>query len=273
MYNFIAVGKNITEVINVKNKMNQLFKDKLFLVMMVLGLLTIVAAAGAVKIRKGDNINEQNPYLEVPQTQGILAENIPQNKTGNGGSTENAETKAQAAGSSDASYSSDDKSDSADKGENSAKAAGAGNGAAQAVTLNFGGQRTLQWPVKGNVVLDYSMETTVYFPTLDQYKCNPALIIQGDISDPVSAPADARVLESGSNEEIGNYVVLDLGNEYTAVCGQLKDIQVAENEYVTKGTLLGYVSEPTKYYSIEGNNVYFELMHEGQPVDALDYLE
>ena len=50
-------------------------------------------------------------------------------------------------------------------------------------------------------------------------------------------------------------------------------IQVAENEYVTKGTLLGYVSEPTKYYSIEGNNVYFELMHEGQPVDALDYLE
>ena len=49
---------------------------------------TIVAAAGAVKIRKGDNINEQNPYLEVPQTQGILAENIPQNKTGNGGSTE-----------------------------------------------------------------------------------------------------------------------------------------------------------------------------------------
>ena len=52
-----------------KNKMNQLFKDKLFLVMMVLGLLTIVAAAGAVKIINGYNINEQNLYLEVPQTQ------------------------------------------------------------------------------------------------------------------------------------------------------------------------------------------------------------
>lgn len=266
-------GKNITEVINVKNKMNQLFKDKLFLVMMVLGLLTIVAAAGAVKIRKGDNINEQNPYLEAPQTQGILAENIPQNKAGNGNKTENAETRAQAAGSSDASYSSDDKSDSADKGESTAKAAGAADGAVGAVTLNYSGKRDLQWPVRGNVVLDYSMDTTIYFPTLDQYKCNPALIIQGDVSDPVSAPADARVLEAGSNEEIGNYVVLDLGNEYTAVCGQLKDVQVAENEYVTKGTLLGYVSEPTKYYSIEGNNVYFALMHDGQPVDALDYLE
>ena len=40
-----------------------------------------------------------------------------------------------------------------------------------------------------------------------------------------------------------------------------------------KDTILGYVAEPTKYYSIEGNNVYFELMHDGEPVDALDYLE
>ena len=33
-----------------KNRMNQLLKDKLLLVMMVFGLLTIVAAAGAVRI-------------------------------------------------------------------------------------------------------------------------------------------------------------------------------------------------------------------------------
>ena len=31
-----------------KEKFNQMFKDKLFLVMLVLGLLTIVAAAGVV---------------------------------------------------------------------------------------------------------------------------------------------------------------------------------------------------------------------------------
>ena len=40
-----------------------------------------------------------------------------------------------------------------------------------------------------------------------------------------------------------------------------------------KGALLGYVAEPTKYYSIEGNNLYFELLYGGQPVDALDFLE
>ena len=117
------------------------------------------------------------------------------------------------------------------------------------------------------------MDSTIYFPTLDQYKCNPALIIQGDVSEPVAAPAEAQVTEVGSNEEIGNYVVLDLGKRLhgglwtaqrrsggaEAVCGKRYDT--------------GYVAEPTKYYSIEGNNVYFELMHDGEPVDALDYLE
>ena len=36
------------------------------------------------------------------------------------------------------------------------------------------------------------------------------IVIQAEVSDPVAAPANAKVLEVGSNEEIGNFVVLDL---------------------------------------------------------------
>ena len=68
----------------------------------------------------------------------------------------------------------------------------------------------------------------------------------------------------GVSDEIGNYVVLDLGNEYTAVCGQLKEISAAEGEYLEAGQTLGYVAEPTKYYSVEGVNVFFELKHKGE---------
>ncbi len=50
-------------------------------------------------------------------------------------------------------------------------------------------------------------------------------VIQGDVSTPVVAPANAKVQEIGSNEEIGNYVVLNMGNKYTAVCGQLKELK------------------------------------------------
>jgi murein DD-endopeptidase MepM/ murein hydrolase activator NlpD len=98
-------------------------------------------------------------------------------------------------------------------------------------------------------------------------------MIQSEVSTPVAAPADARVSGIGTNEEIGNFVRLDLGNEYTAVCGQLKEIPVVVNEYLERGTVIGYIAEPTKYYSVEGVNLYFELLHKGEPVDALDYLE
>ena len=47
-----------------KERINQMFKDKLFLVMLVLGLLTIVAAAGVVTMNRG-NGQEQNPYVEM----------------------------------------------------------------------------------------------------------------------------------------------------------------------------------------------------------------
>lgn len=86
-----------------KNKVRQLFRDKLVLVMTVLGLLTIVAAAGTVKIRKDNAQDGKNPYLDVPQTEGILAEEMPQNRLEENDGQ--AETRAQVAGSSDASYS------------------------------------------------------------------------------------------------------------------------------------------------------------------------
>ena len=50
-----------------------MFKDKLFLVMLVLGLLTIVAAAGVVTMRRGDG-QEQNPYVDMPGQENLLAE-------------------------------------------------------------------------------------------------------------------------------------------------------------------------------------------------------
>ena len=93
------------------------------------------------------------------------------------------------------------------------------------------------------------------------------------MSTPVVAPANAKVQEIGSNEEIGNYVVLSMGNKYTAVCGQLKELKVKANEYVKEGQVLGYIAEPTKYYSVEGANVFFELTHEDKAIDPLDHMQ
>ena len=299
VYNFTAAGKNITEVINVKERGNQLFKDKFVLVMLVLGLLTIVAAAGAVRIQKGrENIGE-SPYLEIEDPDHVIAgdsnagaesggDTLAGELAASGDEAGNGELAGDGTavgladnenGTGSGSFSDGisvdtglaDASDGTLTGANSMAEAGAA--VSESLVLDFTDTDKLSWPVSGNIVLGYSMDTTTYFPTLDQYKVNPANVIQSEVSTPVSAPADARVVSVGTNEEIGNYVDLDLGNGYTAVCGQLKEIPVVENEYVHQGDLLGYVAEPTKYYTVEGTNVFFEFLKDGVPVDALDFLE
>ena len=299
VYNFTAAGKNITEVINVKERGNQLFKDKFVLVMLVLGLLTIVAAAGAVRNQKGrENIGE-SPYLEIEDPDHVIAgdsnagaesggDTLAGELAASGDEAGNGEPAGDGTavgladnenGTGSGSFSDGisvdtglaDASDGTLTGANSMAEAGAA--VSESLVLDFADTDKLSWPVTGNIVLGYCMDTTTYFPTLDQYKVNPANVIQSEVSTPVSAPADARVVSVGTNEEIGNYVDLDLGNGYTAVCGQLKEIPVVENEYVRQGDLLGYVAEPTKYYAVEGTNVFFEFLKDGVPVDALDFLE
>ena len=221
-----------------KNKINQMFKDKLFLVMLVLGLLTIVAAAGVVTIQRG-NGQQENPYLDMQEQEKLLSEDGEADlflagasdaeddllaMEGHGDGAGNNGTSGQA-GVSAEQYASGQDISSANQyaaGEDSdilAETVGVGLDATTALVLDFSEASKMVWPHRGNIVLDYSMDSTIYFPTLEQYKCNPGLVIQAEISEPVYAPANARVLETGMNEEIGNFVVLDLGNEYSAICG------------------------------------------------------
>lgn len=39
--------------------------------------------------------------------------------------------------------------------------------------LHFAATDTIGWPLEGDVILNYSMDRSVYFATLDQYKYNP----------------------------------------------------------------------------------------------------
>ena len=41
---------------------------------------------------------------------------------------------------------------------------------------------------------------------------------------------------------------------------------------VESGQVIGYVNEPTKYYSTEGSNVYFRLEKDGNAVNPKEYL-
>lgn len=139
--------------------------------------------------------------------------------------------------------------------------------------LHFNGEDGLSWPVIGNVIMDYSMDERIYFATLNEYKYYSAVAISAEEGAPVSAAAVGRVTKTGINEEIGQYVVMDLGDGYEATYGQLTELTVEQGDRVSKGQIIGYVAAPTKYYSIEGTNVYFKLEQNGTSVDPVGYFK
>lgn len=141
-----------------------------------------------------------------------------------------------------------------------------------AANVNFSSDSMILWPVSGALLMDYSMDKTVYFKTLDQYKYNPALVIAAAENDQIIAGASGLVKSVDNTAQTGLTVNVDLGNGYEAFYGQLQKVSVNPGDYVEATTTLGYVSEPTKYYISEGTNVYFEMRKDGQPVDPKEYL-
>lgn len=137
----------------------------------------------------------------------------------------------------------------------------------------YDGITALAWPVEGTVILDYSMDTTTYFPTLDQYKCNPSLMIQAEVNTEVKAVGAGIVSDITTDAINGTVVTMDMGNGHTLSYGQMKDLTVEVGETVTTGEIIGTVSEPSRYYTIEGPHVSLTLEKDETPVDPKDYLE
>ena len=138
--------------------------------------------------------------------------------------------------------------------------------------LDFNEEDGLVWPIVGDVLINYSMDKTIYFPTLDQYKYNPAIVISANQGDAISAAADGRVTSVSYDPGTGNTVVMELGNGYELTYGQHENITVSEGSYVHVGDGIGTVAAPTKYYSLEGTNVYFKLTKDGEPVNPMSKL-
>lgn len=139
--------------------------------------------------------------------------------------------------------------------------------------LAFNEESSLLWPVNGPVLLEYNMEHTIYFPTLDHYQCNPALVLQSEVDQDVLCSATGVITEISSNEEIGKYVVMAIGDGYTLTYGQLSGVKKEVGDMIETGEVLGVTATPTKYYTVEGANLYFEMKKDGQSIDPLNFIQ
>lgn len=139
--------------------------------------------------------------------------------------------------------------------------------------LNFNSEKTIGWPVSGSVILPYSMETTVYFKTLDQYRCNPGMLISAGNGTTVQSVFLGKVTKVTSDNTYGNMVTMYLGNDYSVTYGQLDTVYVKEGDYVKAGESVGTIGNPTDSFTEEGSHLFFEMTKGDTPVDPILFME
>lgn len=139
--------------------------------------------------------------------------------------------------------------------------------------LSFNENSTMYWPVTGDIALAYNMDNTIWFPTLGVYKCSPEIYISCDAGTKISA-ACTGVVESISEDEVnGTSVTLSVGNGYTVTYGSVDNLKVVKGDLVKTGDSIGYVAEPTIYFTKEGSGLHFAVACDGESVDPMMFLE
>lgn len=137
-------------------------------------------------------------------------------------------------------------------------------------TLYFDVEDGLLWPVAGNVLMDYSADRVIFFETLQQFRCNPAVIIAAEAGTEVKSAADGIITSITKEDETGTTVTVNIGSGYSLVYGQLKDdVNYKVGDQVLEGDVIGTVASPTMYYSVEGSNLYFQVIKDEETVNPM----
>ena len=131
----------------------------------------------------------------------------------------------------------------------------------------------LAWPLQGEILIPYSPDHGVYYETLDQFATSNAVIIASEVGMEVCAAAKGVVVSIEEDVRTGQTVTLALGNNTQLVYGQLMPGEIKVGDVLEAGECLGTVAEPTRYYVMEGANLYFQVLENGQSIDPTELLK
>ena len=139
--------------------------------------------------------------------------------------------------------------------------------------LNFDKSQGLLWPISGQVIIPYSPDHSVFYQTLDQFAISEAVVLSSAVGEKVKAAAKGVVVSIEEDVRTGTTVTLALGNNTSLVYGQLDVTDLKEGDVLEAGECIGTVAEPTRYYVVEGPNLYFQVVEGETSIDPTELLK
>lgn len=281
------------------NKLKSFFTTKGFYIALTVGVVAFAVLMGVYEYRSnekkflGDNAIDLNkPYVEgVPATESLepadIASNVVDNKKNDTDNTKVNEAAIQKKEDTTAEATEEEKKVETSSSVNSDAVE---NTNSDVQIAGFDGESELAWPLissgntagetdasgvvgSGNIVLPYSMDTTIYFETLGVYKCNPGVMLRGNEGENVYAVYGGTVTSVEDTKEFGTVVTVDMGNGYEAKYGQLMNVCVKEGNIIASGQNIAEVGPVSSYYEKEGNHLYLAITKDGIPVNPILLIE
>ncbi|MFI3230676.1 MAG: M23 family metallopeptidase [bacterium] len=134
----------------------------------------------------------------------------------------------------------------------------------------FDDSKEMAWPVEGQIVMNYSMDTAIYDKTLDLYRTNDSICISVPEGTNVLSSADGVVENIFLDNVKGNSVVINHGNGWVSTYSQLTDnLNVSVGQVVDKGEQIGNVSLPSNYSVLLGPHLDFTVRKDDLSSDPL----
>ena len=129
------------------------------------------------------------------------------------------------------------------------------------------------WPVKGEIIHDYSLEVLAYDETMGDWRTHCGLDIGTALGVEVCAAAAGTVESVYKDDLMGTTVVIDHGNQVKSIYSNLAAVPtVSVGDAVNTGTVIGSVGATAIAEASRLPHLHFEMSRGGYVVDPLQYL-
>lgn len=129
------------------------------------------------------------------------------------------------------------------------------------------------WPVKGELLADFSLETLAYDVTMGDWRTHSGIDIAAAPGTTVLAAADGAVSQIFEDDLMGTTVVIDHGEGITSTYANLQSVPTVEvGDQVYTGSVIGAVGATAIAESGRASHLHFEMSKNGLAVDPELYL-